>query len=167
MRTCDDRLADIGVPILVAEIARNEPAMTHSPQSRISTLPMTTLGLVAALLLQGCAGQLSLLEDGRRHPGTWSSATGRIDATIDGEQFSGSYFDPPNIGIGIGGWGGSWGGGGACVGVSTATGGGGGHAVLRSARGQVIECFFATSFGRGQGECRGMDGRRFVLVIGE
>jgi hypothetical protein len=133
------------------------------------------VGIAGAIvcLLAACSGNLQLLEEGRSHPGTWNSATGQIEATIDGQRFTGTYSDPPAIGLGIGvgggsgGWGGGgWSGSGGAVGISTATGGGGGHAVLTSPDGRVIECFFATSFGRGQGECRGADGRRFVLVIG-
>lgn len=139
---------------------------------------MASVSVVAAItsLLAACSGNLQLLEEGRSHPGTWNSATGQIEAVIDGQSFTGTYSDPPAIGIGIGvgggsGWGGGWGrggwsGSGGAVGLSTATGGTGGHAVLASADGRVIECFFATSFGRGQGECRGMDGRRFLMVIG-
>lgn len=122
--------------------------------------------LGSALLLCSCAGKLQLLENGRSHPGSWNSATGTIEATIDGQLYTGSYSDPLPIGIGVGVGGGSWGGGFGGVGVSTGTGGGGGRALLRSVDGKVIECYFATSFGSGQGNCQGLDGRRFVLVIG-
>lgn len=118
------------------------------------------------MLLAGCAGQLQLLENGRSHPGSYNSAAGTIEATIDGQRYTGSYSDPLPIGIGLGVGGGSWGGSFGGVGISTGTGGGGGRALLRSADGKVIECYFATSFGSGQGNCMGLDGRRFVLVIG-
>jgi hypothetical protein len=123
---------------------------------------------VAALLLAGCAGKMQLLENGRSHPGSWNSSTGYAEATIDGQRYTGTYTNPPPIGIGIGVGGGSWGGGFGGVGVSTGTGGGGGRALLRSPDGsKVIECYFASSFGSGQGQCMGLDGRRFVLVIGD
>ena len=118
------------------------------------------------VLLAGCAGQLQLLEDGRTYPGTYNSASGIAEATIDGEHYTGTFSNPPPIGLGIGVGGGSWGGGYGGVGVSTGTGYGGGQALLRSADGtKAIECYFATSFGNGQGQCMSLDGRRFVLVI--
>jgi hypothetical protein len=129
------------------------------------------LGYMAMLavlaLLAGCAGKMQLLENGRSHPGSWNSTTGYAEANIDGQLYTGTYANPPPIGIGIGVGGGSWGGGFGGVGVSTGTGGGGGRALLRSPDGsKVIECYFASSFGSGQGQCTGLDGRRFVLVIG-
>ena len=121
-----------------------------------------------AVLLAGCAGQMQLLENGRTHTGSYNSATGTAEAIIDGERYTGNFSNPPPISLGIGVGGGSWGGGFGGVGVSTGTGyGGGGHALLRSPDGsKVIECYFSTSFGSGQGQCTGLDGRRFVLVIG-
>jgi hypothetical protein len=122
----------------------------------------------SALVLAGCAGQMQLLEDGRTHPGSYNSASGYAEAMIDGQKYTGTFSNPPPIGLGIGVGGGSWGGGFGGVGVSTGTGyGGGGRALLRSPDGsKVIECYFSTSFGSGQGQCTGLDGRRFILVIG-
>lgn len=121
----------------------------------------------SAWLLAGCAGQLQLLENGRTYPGSFNSASGSAEATIDGIHYTGTFRNPPPIGLGIGVGGGSWGGGFGGVGVSTGTGGGGGYALLRSPDGsKVIECYFATSFGSGQGQCMGPDGRRFILVVG-
>jgi len=122
--------------------------------------------LAAAAFVAGCSGNLRLLEDGKSYPGHWNSASGEVEADIDGEHYAGTYSDPPNIGIGVGVGSYSWSGSGGGLGLSTGTGGGGGRAVLTSSSGRVIECYFASSFGRGQGECRSMDGRRFVLVIG-
>ncbi len=121
-----------------------------------------------ALLLAGCAGQMQLLENGRTHPGSYNSASGTAEAVIDGVRYTGTFRNPPPISLGVGVGGGSWGGGFGGVGVSTGTGyGGGGYALLRSPDGsKVIECYFSTSFGSGQGQCTGLDGRRFVLVIG-
>ncbi|MBS0452196.1 MAG: hypothetical protein JSS14_12885 [Proteobacteria bacterium] len=120
------------------------------------------------LLLAGCAGQMQLLENGRTHTGSYNSASGTAEAFIDGVRYAGTFSNPPPISLGVGVGGGSWGGGFGGVGVSTGTGyGGGGHALLRSPDGgKVIECYFSTSFGSGQGQCIGLDGRRFVLVIG-
>lgn len=132
------------------------------------TLARWSALVAGAMLLAGCAGQMQLLEDGRTHPGSYNSAAGTAEATIDGVRYSGTYSNPPPIGLGIGVGGGSWGGGFGGVGVSTGTGyGGGGRALLRSPDGsKIIECYFSTSFGSGQGQCMGLDGRRFVLVIG-
>ncbi len=152
------RAARVGGPILALMI-------TLAPRATARPLLLAML-LLGALALAGCAGQLQLLENGRSHPGTWNSATGQVEAFIDGQRYTGTYSDPLPIGIGIGVGGGSWGGSFGGVGLSTGTGGGGGRALLRSADGKVIECYFATSFGSGQGSCVGLDGRRFVLVIG-
>ncbi|WP_139237548.1 hypothetical protein [Variovorax sp. OV329] len=123
--------------------------------------------VAAAGLLAGCAGQLQLLENGRTYPGSFNSASGTAEATIDGIHYTGTFRNPPPIGLGIGVGGGSWGGSFGGVGLSTGTGGGGGYALLRSPDGsRVIECYFSTSFGSGQGQCMGPDGRRFILVVG-
>lgn len=148
---------------------RHSAAVPHPP--RIATPYRAAVRLLATVLglalLAGCAGQMQLLEQGRSWPGSWNSGTGYAEAMIDGQRYTGTFRNPPPIGIGIGVGGGSWGGGFGGVGVSTGTGGGGGYALLRSPDGsKVIECFFATSFGSGQGQCVGLDGRRFVLVIG-
>ena len=42
---------------------------------------------------------------------------------------------------------------------------GGGQAVLTSDDGKVTQCVFQAAFGSGQGQCRGLDGRNYVLVI--
>ncbi|MDM0044753.1 hypothetical protein QTH91_09690 [Variovorax dokdonensis] len=125
------------------------------------------LAWVAPVLLAGCAGQMQLLENGRTYPGSYNGVSGTAEAFIDGERYTGTYSNPPPISLGIGVGGGSWGGGFGGVGVSTGTGYGGGRALLRSPDGQrIVECYFATSFGSGQGECMSQDGRRFILVIG-
>jgi len=111
---------------------------------------------------------MQLLEDGRTHPGSYNSASGTAEAMIDGVRYTGTFSNPPPVSLGVGVGGGSWGGGFGGVGVSTGTGyGGGGRALLRSPDGsKVIECYFSTSFGSGQGQCMGLDGRRFIIVIG-
>ena len=128
---------------------------------------LATLGAAIALL-SGCAGQMQLLENGRTYPGSYNSASGTAEATIDGVHYTGTFRNPPPIGLGIGRGGGSWGGGFVRVGGSPGTGyGGGGYALLRSPDGaKLVECYFSTSLGSGQGQCMGPDGRRFVLVIG-
>lgn len=122
---------------------------------------MKKLLLVAALVaLTGCAGNLKLLEQGKTHPGTWNAASKTIEATVDGTKYSGTFSQNASLGVGTG-----------VVGTSFATGtavstNGGGQAVMTSADGKVIQCVFQAAMGRGQGQCEGMDGRRFVLVIG-
>ena len=115
---------------------------------------------VSSFILCGCAGNLRLLEDGKVHNGTWNAATKTLEATIDGRNYSGTFSQNASLGTGF-----------ATSGTKSAVGttvysNGGGQAVLTSADGKVIECFFTASMGRGQGQCQGMDGRRYVLVIG-
>lgn len=143
-----------------------QPVGVSKPVRKLTgCLALATTGL----LLAGCAGQMQLLEDGGRvHQGSYNQANGTAQVNIDGVLYTGTYTNPPPIGLGIGVGGGSWGGGFGGVGVSTGTGyGGGGYSLLRSPDGsKVIQCYFSTSFGSGQGQCTGLDGRRFVVVIG-
>jgi hypothetical protein len=112
-------------------------------------------------LLAGCAGNLKLLEDGKVSYGKWNGITRNIEATIDGKEYRGTFERTANVGYGVGFSG-------AHVGSAVAVGSnGGGQAVLTSEDGKVIQCVFSASFGHGQGQCEGMDGRRFVLVIGD
>ena len=140
----------------------------HPPYAGPHALTRWLAFTAGALLLAGCAGQMQLLEDGRTHPGSYNSASGTAEAMIDGVRYTGTFSNPPPVSLGVGVGGGSWGGGFGGVGVSTGTGyGGGGRALLRSPDGsKVIECYFSTSFGSGQGQCMGLDGRRFIIVIG-
>jgi hypothetical protein len=83
-----------------------------------------------------------------------------LDATVDGTKYAGTFSQGATVGFGTG-----------VSGTSFATGtaissNGSGQAILTSADGKVIQCVFQASLGRGQGQCEGMDGRRFVLVIG-
>lgn len=110
--------------------------------------------LLFAAALSGCAGNLRLLEDGKSHAGSWNAATKTLEATIDGRKYSGTFSQNASVGFGTG-----------MSGTKFATGtavssNGAGQAVLTSDDGKVIH------LGRGQGQCEGLDGRRFVLVIG-
>jgi hypothetical protein len=121
---------------------------------------MRKLLLIALLPLAGCAGNLQLLEQGKSHHGTWNAASKTLDATVDGTKYAGTFSQGATVGFGTG-----------VSGTSFATGtaissNGSGQAILTSADGKVIQCVFQASLGRGQGQCEGMDGRRFVLVIG-
>lgn len=132
---------------------------------------MRRLLLLALLPLAGCAGNLKLLEDGKVHEGSWNGATRQIEATIDGKKYSGSFTRQVSTGFGQ-----SFGSGSVYgrrpvyfnqTTTSTAfASDGSGQAVLTSEDGKVIQCVFQAAMGRGQGQCEGMDGRRFVLVIG-
>lgn len=121
---------------------------------------MKRMFLIAAFLLTGCAGNLRLLEDGKSHAGSWNAATKTIEATIDGRKYSGTFSQNAAVGFGTG-----------VSGTKFATGtavssNGAGQAVMTSEDGKVIQCVFQAALGRGQGQCEGLDGRRFVLVIG-
>lgn len=130
---------------------------------------MNKLLLIALLALAGCAGNLKLLEDGKSHAGSWNAANKTLEATIDGVPYSGTFSQ--NAGIVLANSVSS-----ATSGANTAYGSGVGTAVVSSGMGQavmtspdggkVIVCVFQASFGRGQGQCEGLDGRRFILVIG-
>lgn len=120
----------------------------------------TLLISAAAALLCGCAGNLRLLEDGKVHQGTWNAASKTLEATVDGRKYSGTFSQGATIGTGFATSGAS-----SAIGTSLSSNGGG-QAVLTSNDGKVIECVFQASLGRGQGQCQGMDGRRYVLVIG-
>lgn len=120
---------------------------------------MKRLLLIALLPLVGCAGNLRLLEEGKSHAGTWNAATRTLEVTIEGRKYSGGfnqnatqtfgtvYGRRPIFGSG----------------VSTD---GTGQAVLTSDDGKVIQCQFQASLGRGSGQCEGMDGRRYAMIIG-
>jgi len=127
-----------------------------------------TLILAAAIALTGCAGNLKLLEEGKAHSGTWNAATKTIEVNIEGRQYSGTFSQNASVGFNN-----SFAS--ASSGTRTAYGSGfgttiasngSGQAVLTSADGKVIQCIFQAAMGRGQGQCQGMDGRSYVLVIG-
>lgn len=120
----------------------------------------TLVVTAAAALLAGCAGNLKLLEDGKVHNGTWNAATKTLEATIDGRHYSGTFSQNATVGTGFATAGGT-----SAIGTGISSNGGG-QAILTSTDGKVIECFFQASLGRGQGQCQGMDGKRYALVIG-
>lgn len=122
------------------------------------TVKIAILGLVLSLV--GCAGNLRLLEDGKAHSGSWNAATKTLEVTIDGRKYSGTFSQNASVGFGSGVSGGKFA-------TGTAIGSnGGGQAVMTSDDGKVIQCVFQAALGRGQGQCEGLDGRRFVLLIG-
>lgn len=124
--------------------------------------------LAALLALSGCAGNLRLLEDGKSHPGTWNAATKQLEANIDGTRYAGSFSQNATVGFGQS-FGTAYSGNRTAFGSgfgTTVSNNGSGQAVLTSPEGKVIECIFQAAMGRGQGQCQGMDGRRYVLVIG-
>jgi len=121
---------------------------------------MRVILLAASIALAGCAGNLKLIEQGKSHPGTWNAATKTLEATVDGTKYTGTFSQNASVGFGTG-----------VSGTSFATGtaigsNGSGQAILTSADGKIIQCVFQASLGRGQGQCEGGDGRRFVMVIG-
>ena len=121
---------------------------------------IAALLVVTCSILTGCAGNLRLLEQGKSHPGNWNALTKTLEVNIDGTIYTGTFSQ--NLGVGFGT---AFGGSGVATGIGFGSNGGG-QAVLTSPDGKVIECVFQAAFGRGQGECRGLDGRQYVLVIG-
>jgi len=121
---------------------------------------MNKLLFLTLLSLAGCAGNLKLLEDGKSHAGTWNAASKTLEATIDGKHYSGSFSQNASVGFGTGVSGTKF-----STGTAVASNGSG-QAILTSDDGKIIQCVFQAALGRGQGQCEGMDGRRFVLVIG-
>jgi hypothetical protein len=129
---------------------------------------MRKLLLIGLLALAGCAGNLRLLEDGKSHAGTWNSATKTLEATIDGRKYSGSFSQNATVGFGNSfvtatsstrtAYGSGFG--------TAVSSDGSGQAIMTSEDGKVIQCVFQAAMGRGQGRCEGLDGRRYVLVIG-
>jgi len=118
---------------------------------------------IAALLvvtLTGCAGNLRLLEDGRVHHGSWNAVSKHVEVTVDGVLYAGEFIRGTSSGFGT-----SFGAGGTSFGTGVGVSNGG-SATLISADGKVIQCIFRAEMGRGQGQCEGLDGRRFALVIG-
>lgn len=122
----------------------------------------------AAVSLAGCAGNLRLLEEGKSHPGTWNAASKTMEANVDGRQYSGSFSQNVTVGFGQS-FGTAFSGNrtayGSGFGTSFASNGSG-QAVMTSSDGKAIQCFFQAQMGRGSGQCEGLDGRRYVLVIG-
>lgn len=119
-----------------------------------------TLLIAGLIALTGCAGNLQLLEQGKSHSGTWNAASKTLEATVDGTKYTGRFSQNASVGFGTG-----------VSGTSFSTGtaissNGSGQAIMTSADGKVIQCVFQAAMGRGQGQCEGMDGRRFILVIG-
>lgn len=120
---------------------------------------LASLTLCAALT--GCALPMRLLEDGKMHPGLFSPASRSMEATIDGDRYSGPISQGMSVGFGTG-----------FSGTRTAFGTGVASSnqfqglMLNKDR-KVINCQFQAMLGAGTGMCESMDGRRFALVIGD
>lgn len=142
-----------------------------SEAGRGASVTTAKKALIAALTLAslaGCAGNLRLLEDGKSHAGSWNNITKTLEATIDGKKYTGSFSQNATVGFGSGFATASSGTNTAFASGSgtTVASNGSGQGYMTSEDGKVIQCVFQAAFGRGQGECQGMDGRRFVLIIG-
>ena len=135
----------------------------------MNRMPAYCLALAAVSLLAGCAGNLRLLEDGRSHPGSWNAASKTMEVTIEGRKYTGDFSQNVSVGFGQS-FGTAFSGGRAAFGSGFGTSfasNGSGQGVMTSADGKVIQCVFQAQMGRGSGQCEGMDGRRYVLVIGD
>lgn len=116
--------------------------------------------LTALLSLSGCAQNLRLLEDGKVHQGVFNQAARTVEATIDGEKFSGPASQAVGVGFGQTFYGGK-------VGFGTTTvASGQWQGLMTNASGKVIRCQFQAALGSGQGVCQDNNGRNFDLVIG-
>ena len=126
------------------------------------------VALLALVSLAGCAGNLRLLEDGKSLAGSWNNLTKTWEVTIDGKKYTGSYSQNATVGFSSGFASASNGTNTASASGSATTfaSNGSGQGFMTSEDGTVIQCVFQAVFGRGQGECQGMDGRRYILVIG-
>lgn len=114
-----------------------------------------------ALALTGCALPMRLLEDGKAHPGQFSPASRSMEATIDGDRYSGPISQGMTVGFGT-----------AFSGGRTAFGTGIGSSnqfqgLMMNKDRKVINCQFQSALGMGTGMCEALDGRRFALVIGD
>ena len=122
----------------------------------------------AALLLCGCAGNVKLLEDGKVHYGSFNSASRTVEVDVDGVKYTGNFTQNTTVGFGQ-----SFGT--ASSGTRTAYGSsfgtmvasnGSGQAVLTADNGKAIQCVFQAQMGQGSGMCEGLDGKRYIMVIG-
>jgi hypothetical protein len=94
------------------------------------------------------------------HHGTLFQASKTMEATIDGEKFSGPASQAVGVGFGQTFYNGR-------VGFGTTTvASGQWQGLLSNASGKVIRCQFQAALGSGQGICQDNNGRNFDLVIG-
>jgi len=121
---------------------------------------MRRLLLLALLPLAGCALNMRLLEDGKAHQGKFSPASRSIEATIDGDFYTGPMSQGTSVGIGQ-----AWSGGKMATGTMVGTNGQY-SAVMTNKAGKVIRCQFQAALGAGTGVCQDNSGRTFDLVIG-
>lgn len=126
----------------------------------MTTRAKLSLVLAAGVLLSGCAQNFRLLEDGKVHHGTLFQASKTMEATIDGEKFSGPASQAVGVGFGQTFYNGR-------VGFGTTTvASGQWQGLLTNSSGKVIRCQFQAALGSGQGICQDNNGRNFDLVIG-
>ena len=121
-----------------------------------------------AAALCGCAGNIKLIEDGKVHYGTFSQASRSVEVSIDGVKYSGSFTQNATVGFGQS-FGTAFAGNRTAYGSSFGTmvaSNGSGQAILTGENGKAIQCMFQAQMGQGNGMCEGLDGRRFLLVIG-
>lgn len=124
--------------------------------------------ICAAAALCGCAGNVKLLEDGKVHYGSYSQAARSVEVTIDGEKYSGTFTQNTTVGFGQS-FGTAFSGNRSAYGTGFGTmvaSNGSGQAVLTSANGKAIQCVFQAQMGQGSGMCEGLDGKRYIMVIG-
>lgn len=126
---------------------------------RKNTIAALSLALCAGSLV-GCAQNFRLLEDGKVHHGVLHQASKTIEATIDGDRFSGPASQGVAVGFGQTFYNGRMG-----FGTSTIVSGQW-QALLTNSSGKVIRCQFQAAAGSGQGLCQDNNGRNFDMVIG-
>lgn len=125
-----------------------------------TTIFATSLLALCAGSLAGCAMNFRLLEDGKVHHGVIHQASRSMEATIDGERYSGPASQAVGVGFGQTFYNGR-------VGFGTTTvASGQWQGLLTNASGKVIRCQFQAAFHAGQGMCQDNNGRTFDLVIG-
>lgn len=118
--------------------------------------------LVAAALLAGCAGNLKLVEDGKVHVGKYDQITKKVEISIDGVPYRGTFSQNRSAGFGT-----------AFSGAKVANGvmlmsDGSGQALLTSPEGKVLRCVFGSvAAWEGQGQCQNNDGKIYDLLIGQ
>lgn len=119
-----------------------------------------SLALAGFALLSGCAQNFRLLEDGKVHHGVLHQASKTMEASIDGERYSGPASQGMGVGFGQAFYNGR-------VGFGTTTvASGQWQGLLTNASGKVIRCQFQAALGAGQGICQDNAGRTFDLIIG-
>jgi hypothetical protein len=140
----------------------------------------STLAVIAAALLQGCAStyQLTVMprDSGKLYGGTLgnlAAGEGPVSITIDGKTYNGTWVEAAparttgwvggGMGYGHRGWGG-WGWGGGTISMDT-PGGGTAKALLTASDGSGLRCDFRGTGSGGGGECRDDKGKEYDVQI--